>query len=131
MSAAGSAVLDASAVLAVLHNEPGCEMVEAFMRRAVVSTVNLAEVGAVLSDRGMPTQHVQSVLSTLEFEVAPFDESAAMAAIALRPSTRALGLSLGDRACLALGQARRLPVLTADRNWAGIGLELDVRLIRD
>lgn len=131
MSVAASAVLDASAVLAVLHGEPGCDVVEACMRRAVVSTVNLAEVGAVLSDRGMPIHEVQSVLGSLEFEVAPFDESAAMASIALRSSTRRFGLSLGDRACLALGQARKLLVLTADRSWAQIELDLEIRLIRD
>lgn len=131
MSADGSAVLDASAVLALLHGEPGCEMVEAYLDHAVVSTVNLAEVGTILSDRGVPAREVQSALGTFAFEIVPFDESAAMAAIALRPRTRRLGLSLGDRACLALGQARKLPVLTADRNWVRAELDLDIRLIRE
>ena len=123
-------VLDASAILALLAGEPGAEAVGACLPDAAVSTVNVAEVGAKLVDRGMKEKDMRVAIGTLGMEVVVFDEDAAYAAAMLRDRTRRLGLSLGDRACLALGAVRRLPVLTADRSWAGLDIGVEIRLIR-
>jgi PIN domain nuclease of toxin-antitoxin system len=123
-------VLDGSAVLALLAGEPGAEVVSACVPDAAVSTVNVAEIGMKLADRGMAENEVRSAISTLGLEVVVFDEDAAYTTAALRSRTRSLGLSLGDRACLALGETRSLPVLTADRNWAGLKLGVEIRVIR-
>jgi len=123
-------VLDASAVLALLAGEPGAQTVSSYIPDAAISTVNVAEVGAKLADRGMREQDVRGAIGVLGLDVATFDEESAYQAAMLRDRTRRLGLSLGDRACLALGAARGLPVLTADRSWAGLNIGIEVRLIR-
>ncbi len=97
---------------------------------SAISAVNLAEVVTQLSDRGMPRDNVYSVLDGFRLEVVPFDEPLAYETGFLRPATRSAGLSLGDRACLALGLQRRLPVLTTERAWAALGLPVDVRVLR-
>ena len=124
------AVLDSSALLALLRKEPGADRVAAAGRQSVVSTVNLAETATVLTDIGIPKADLRSVLSDLSLTTVPFDEEDALLAAELRPVTRAAGLSLGDRACLALAQRRKLPALTADRAWADLDLGIEVRLIR-
>jgi PIN domain nuclease of toxin-antitoxin system len=124
------AVLDASAVLALILDETGADKVEAHLDGAVVSAVNLAEVGAKMLERGSSLEAVDAELRAAGIEVVPFDEAHALEAARLRPLTRAWGLSLGDRACLALGGLTGCPVLTTDREWAQAGLPLDIRLIR-
>ena len=123
-------VLDASAILALLAGEPGADAVAACIPAAAVSTVNVAEIGTKFADRGMAEKDVRNAIATLGLEVAMFDEEAAYATAMLRGPTRRLGLSLGDRACLALGAARGLHILTADRNWAGLKVGVDIRVIR-
>lgn len=123
-------VLDASAVLALLHREVGADIVLRHLDDALVSAVNLAELGARLADHGMPEAEIKEVAEAVGLEIAPFDESQAYASAFLRSATRAKGLSLGDRACLALAKARGVPALTADRAWAELDLGVDVRLIR-
>lgn len=125
-----SLVLDASALLALLYLEPGKEVVEEAIPGALMSAVNLSEVAAKLADEGMPEPVVQETLSNIEVEIRPFDSAAAFRAGMLRPLTRALGLSFGDRACLALGLQLGLPVLTADRDWSDLDLGVEVRQIR-
>ncbi|MBM3540590.1 MAG: type II toxin-antitoxin system VapC family toxin [Alphaproteobacteria bacterium] len=125
-----ASVLDASAVLAMLNGEPGEAEVRAVMGRALVSTVNLSEVGARLVERGMTEADMAFVIGSLDAEVVAFDVIQAREAAALRPRTRALGLSLGDRACLALARLRGFPVLTADRSWASVAVGVDIRVIR-
>jgi len=124
-------VLDSSPLVAFLKAEPGAERFMLQANKALISTVNLAEVitKAVEFDLGLSI--VEDTLSTYDIEVVPFDEDGALAAGLLRPLTRHLGLSLGDRACLALAQAQGLPVLTADRAWAGLDLGVEVQLLRD
>lgn len=121
-------VLDASAVLAYLQQEAGWERVEAALLqgRCVLSGVNLAEVLSRLSDWDVPLEEAQAALAAWDLEVAVFDAPAARATAALRPLTRALGLSFGDRACLALAQTRGMTALTADRAWARLGPGLGV-----
>ena len=124
-------VLDASAVLAVIKREPGEDRVaEALDAGAVVSAVNLSEVVAKLAAARAPEAGIRARIEALRLDVAPFDADAAFAAGLLIPLTRSAGLSLGDRACIALGQRRGLPVLTADTAWAGLGRGVEITVLR-
>jgi len=123
-------VLDASAVLALLNDEPGREKVESALEGAVIGTVNLSEVMAKLVEKGVPEPQAISAIDELELEIIPFDTHLAFRAGALRPLTKPLGMSLGDRACIALGLHLTLPVLTAERNWQSLSLPVPVHLIR-
>lgn len=124
------AVLDASALLALLGDEPGADTVAACLPGARIASVNLAEVVGKLADTGVPEPDIRTALTGLGLRVAPLDEALAWKTGLLRPGTRARGLSLGDRACLALAQASGLPALTADRAWAELALDIAVELIR-
>ena len=110
-------VLDASAVLALLFEEPGAEAVRAHLRTGVIGAANLAEVLAKLSDHGLPVQEAARAVAILGLEVAPMTEAQAQRSAELRPATRPAGLSLGDRACLALAAELGAPAFTADRSW--------------
>jgi PIN domain nuclease of toxin-antitoxin system len=123
-------VVDASAILAVVHEEPGHERVRSLLVGAAVSGVNLSEAGAKLLDRNFGEAKTRERLDELLLDVHPFDRDAAFAAASLRPLTRHLGLSFADRACLALALRLSLPVLTGDRAWAGLTIGLDIRLFR-
>lgn len=125
-----SAVVDASALLALLNAEPGADKVEAVLSGAVISSVNLADVVGKLTDAGVPADAVVEMLAGLALDVRPFDDALALATGLLWPKTRALGLSLGDRACLALGMQLSLPVVTADRPWKRLKLGIEIRAIR-
>lgn len=112
-------VLDASAVLAVLNNEPGEEKVTPILSESVISTVNLAEVAAKLLEAGMSEASAQIAVSILGIaEIAEFDEKLAWEAARLRPLTKSIGLSFGDRACLALAIQKGLTAVTADKEWS-------------
>ena len=113
-----SIVLDASALLAFLNGEPGAERVEARLSEgAVMSTVNLAEVVSKLTERGMPVAAIRNAVVGLGLRLEPFDEALAYESGELRKLTQRQGLSLGDRACLALGIRNSESVLTTDRAW--------------
>ncbi len=124
------AVLDASAVLALLHREPGGEKVRPILPDSAISTVNLSEVIAKLVENGADPGAAVRLTEAQPFR--PVDHTLALAQLAgtLRAATRQAGLSLGDRACLALALTLRLPVYTADRAWRDLPLDVDVRLIR-
>lgn len=126
------AVLDSSAVLALILEEPGAERVEAYLPGAKLSAVNLGEVVAKLRDLGMPEPTVDAVLDGLQVDIRPHDRREAVASGFLRPATRTAGLSLGDRACLALAATLAMPAVTADRSWQSIavGIGVQVALIR-
>ena len=123
-------VLDASALLALLNAEQGAERVAAGMPGATMSAVNLSEVVGKLCAAGMPEKAIHQALNGLGISVVPFDEDQAYAAGLLRVATDEMGLSLGDRACLALARKLRLSALTADQTWLKLSLGVDVRLIR-
>ncbi len=125
-----SYVLDASALLALLNNEPGAEQVAAILTETVISSINLSEVVAKLADAGRSETEIREFLGALELEVIHFDTEMAYCAGMLRPLTRHLGLSLGDRACLALGQVLGLPVITADRTWGNLDIGIEVQVLR-
>ena len=124
-------VLDASAVLAFLTREPGLEAVRQALPTSALSAVNLTEVVTRLLDLGFPPNEVRGHVERLFMDVVSLDEDLAMDAGFLREATRGRGLSLGDRACLALARQRGVPVLTADRNWQHIDVGVEIRLIRD
>jgi ribonuclease VapC len=123
-------VLDASALIAVLRDELGAAAVEAVLDHAAVSAVNLSEVQAKLVQRGTPAEIAWSWLVDLDLAVVDFDAPQARVAGDLRLLTRARGLSLADRACLALAQGLGLPAMTADRAWAGLEIGIEIRTIR-
>ncbi|HWF62573.1 MAG TPA: type II toxin-antitoxin system VapC family toxin [Nitrospira sp.] len=157
-------VFDATAVLAVLNDEPGAEKVAPLLPRAVMSSVNLAEVVSKLADAGIPDEtneaprsklrgitelnsedfsegeanlvasygecQVQTGIGQLGITVISFDEPLAFSTGFLRATTSDYGLSLGDRACLALGKHLHRPVLTADRMWSTLKLDVTIQLIR-
>ena len=123
-------VLDASALLAVLQGEPGAEAVEPVLRSAFMTTVNLAEVLAKLVDRGVPEPEAFAIVVGLGLHLVDVDRALARASAKLRESTKRLGLSLGDRVCLALGEHTGLPVVTTDRAWAKLRLTVDIRVVR-
>ena len=116
--------------MALLNAEPGSEVVASALPGATISTVNLAEVFAKLDEVGISGTAARSALDGLGLVVHPFDGEQAFTTGMLRSKTRALGLSLGDRACLALGGHLRKPVLTADRAWRELKLGIEVRAIR-
>ncbi|GGB19736.1 hypothetical protein GCM10011380_06630 [Sphingomonas metalli] len=124
------AIIDASVLLAYLLGEPGQEVLAHEPGPFLLSSVNLAEVLTRLIDRGLDPEDITQVLKDLPVEHVVHDRADARLAAELRPATRSHGLSLGDRACLALGRRHKLPVLTADTQWAKIDLGIDVRLIR-
>lgn len=124
-------VFDASAVLAALNDEPGAAAVLELLDQedGLISAVNHAEVIAKLVDRQIPDADIDEVMNHLPLTIEPLTPALARAAGLLRRPTRLLGLSMGDRCCLALGQARGATIVTADRAWA----ELDgfaIKLIR-
>lgn len=123
-------VLDASAVLAYLHSEAGGDAVRGALRNGVMSTVNLAEVHSVVADRGVESDPAVGRLKAMGLAVEPFDEHDASLVGTLRVPTRHLGLSLADRACLALALRLDRPVLTSDANLASADVGVDVVLIR-
>ena len=130
------AVLDASALLALVHEEAGADRVErAIRQRALISTINWAEVLSDLVERGEVVEHAvsrvkQLVMKVGTLDLVSLDEGQAEQAARLRATTRSLGLSLADRACLALGRIHRLPVLTTDRAWRSLHLSIKIEVIR-
>jgi len=131
-----TAVLDASALLALLKGEPGAERVaEALEQGAYLSAVNLAEVLSRLADWGEDPAEAQARMAQVGLlgaavEVLPFTGEDALEVARLRALTRAYGLSFGDRACLALARRLGLPALTAERAWAELDLEVPVEVLR-
>ena len=123
-------VLDASALMAVLREEPGAAAVEAVLDDAAISTVNLSEVQAKLVECGAVAEIAWSWLGGLDLDVIDFDATQARVAGNLRALTRTHGLSFGDRACLALAQILRAPAMTADRAWSGLEVGIEIRTVR-
>jgi len=123
-------VLDSSAILAVVFEEPGADVVLARLGSALLSTVNLSEAAAKLVERGMEIRKAREILSDIAAERIGFGEEDAWLAGGLRKPTRALGLSFGDRACLALAMQRKCPILTADRAWSRLEMDVAVEMIR-
>jgi ribonuclease VapC len=125
-----SVVLDSSALLAFIQAEPGGEAVAGVVGEAVMSSVNLAEVITKLVERTGSLEIARTALGMASIDVVDFDQPQAEQAGLLVKTTRSHGLSLGDRACLALAMREKAPVLTADRIWGKLKINVEVRLIR-
>ena len=123
-------VADGSAVIAFLVGEPFTRFEAERLGGALISAVNLSEVLARLPEIGVPESETAAAVARLNLRVIAFEEEHAHAAARLRPATRHARLSLGDRACLALGNKLGCPVVTADRVWAGLDVGVEVLLIR-
>jgi ribonuclease VapC len=124
-------VLDASTLLALLNGEPGTEpLTPELLTDAASSTVNLAEVQSKLVLRGIDPDDAWEAALTPIREAVSFDAEQARIAGALAAQTRSLGLSLGDRACLALALSLRAPVYTTDRSWKKLKLGVSIHVLR-
>lgn len=110
-------VLDASALLALLRDEPGADKVADAIANARISSVNFAEVVSHFIQAGMPAGEVDAMLKPLPITIVDADQGLATIAGRLRAETAEAGLSLGDRFCLALARRDGLPALTADKQW--------------
>jgi PIN domain nuclease of toxin-antitoxin system len=123
-------ILDASALLALLNFEPGAEIVRSALPDVAISIVNLAEVLTKGVERGAQVDRAMEQVRALGIPVEPFDEAQAMIAAELRRLTVRGGLSIGDRACLALATVKNAEVLTTDRVWKSLPHGVNVTLIR-
>jgi PIN domain nuclease of toxin-antitoxin system len=123
-------VLDASAVLAFLNDEPGAQEVSNYLPGAYLSAVNAAEVAAKLVDSGSVAEEAGQLLERLGARVEPFGSADIVPSARIRAVSRSAGLSLGDRACLALASRLGMTALTADRAWGDLETEVKVKLIR-
>ncbi|MBV8208079.1 MAG: type II toxin-antitoxin system VapC family toxin [Acidobacteria bacterium] len=124
-------VLDASAILALLGGEPGSEhLTPELLSNAICSTVNLAEVQSKLVSQGIAREDAWEAATSPIREAADFTPAHAELAGTLMLQTRSLGLSLGDRACLALALTAGGAVYTADSSWKKLKLRIPVRVIR-
>lgn len=122
------AVLDASALIAFLRKEPGEEKVAEVLTDSCISAVNLAETLGKLVEYGRPLEDVAFQVERLRIPVVPFDAAQARVVASLWKQTRTIGMSLGDRACLALALSRQLPAVTAEGDWTKV--EIGVRIIQ-
>ncbi len=123
-------VLDASALIALINEENGHEKVIDFLPEACISTVNFSEVVSILQGISMPDKEIKQLMHDLVHSVIPFDEIQAYQTAELKALTKTKGLSLGDRACIALGQINNIPVITADKIWSTIKLDVKIILVR-
>ncbi len=123
-------MLDASALLALIFGEPGADRVLAALAEARLSAANFAEVVSKLAERGFAADDIAETVGPFADLVLPLSREQAYQAGAWRPATRAMGLSLGDRCCLALAMELNAGVITADRAWAGLDLGVPVEVIR-
>jgi ribonuclease VapC len=128
VSSARGTVLDASAVLALLQEEPGADEVESLLDSALMSSVNLSEVIQKAEQHGVRTEGLEYDLEALGIGFRDFDVVTARPAAELW--SRGSGLSLGDRACLALAARENLPAITADSRWLKLKLPVDVGVVR-
>lgn len=118
-----SVVFDASAVLALVRDEPGADKVAPYVGRAAISAVNLQEIVKELLLSGLDEATTRELLDELRLDVRAHDVAAAYAAAALHAQTREYGRGLGDRSCLALAMQLGVPALTADREWKKVRIK--------
>ena len=123
-------VLDASAVLAVIQEEPGAERIEAHLDTGCISAVNLAEIVGKLQDRGLGDNEIDELIALLDLDTRIMDREGAVFMGKLRQSTKVAGLSLGDRACLALAHSLGATAITMDRAWKDLEIGVAIEVAR-
>ena len=127
-------VIDTSAVIALINREEGFEVVEKYIGNAVISSVNFSEVITVMNRELFKTEEERAeglkLIKNTFSHIVEFDTEQAIIAASFDSITKKYGLSLGDRACLALAKHQKLPVLTADKIWSDLGLGIKIKLIR-
>lgn len=123
-------VLDASALLAYLHREPGWEIVQPVIGESCICAVNWCEVAQKTKQKGMAVEKARSLLEELGLAITPFSTEQAERAAHLWNESRQHGLSLADRACLALAIEQKSPVLTTDQVWSKLDLDVEIRILR-
>ena len=122
------AVLDASAVIALIMGEPGADAVEAVIASSSMTTINLSEAVGYFARNGASEAEIREWIGALELEIVPLDMELAYLAGFLLPDTRQAGLSLGDRACPALARRLGVRALTADHAWSLVAHEVGVEI---
>ena len=130
LSSHPACALDASALLALLHLEIGYKIVEQHLSQSIISSVNWSETLQKTIANGVQIDKLQEDLETLGLKIVPFTTADAELAAILWSQTKAIGLSFGDRACLALGLSLGIPVITADRAWSTLAIGVTVTVIR-
>lgn len=123
-------VLDASALMVLINEEHGHEKIADYLPESCMSAVNLSEVISILHSTTMPIKEIKRLIQDLVHAVIPFDEIHAYETAELRFLTKDNGLSLGDRACIALGKIKNLSVITADKVWASLNIDAKIILVR-
>jgi PIN domain nuclease of toxin-antitoxin system len=123
-------VLDASVLLAAVFREPGYEEVLKLENTSLVSAVNIAEARSRLADHGLDRGAIDRSLELIDMRVIDFDDEQARLSADIRVSTRKAGLSLGDRACLALAMQQGAVAYTADKAWMTVDLPVEVKMVR-
>jgi ribonuclease VapC len=123
-------VLDASAILCVFFNEKGAEAVETLLGNSIVSAVNYAEAVSKLHERNVQASTISAILESFPAPIIDFDTGQSIATAALRNATRSRGLSLGDRACLALAASRGATAVTTDQAWKDFEQVAPVLVVR-
>ena len=134
MSFNNNVVFDSSALLALLYQENGSDIVAEVMQEqgALINTINLSEVAAVLARDGLTQEDIRTSLVELKLDIAPLDTSVALKAGSFVTDTKQYGLSLGDRACLMFAENLKLPVYTTDKQWAQVQqfLSVPIKFVR-
>lgn len=121
---------DASALLALIRGEPGSELVNNYIPGAIMSSVNWSEVAQKCRQQGVAWDVISRGVTRRGLRIVPFSRGDAELAASLWQLTRNRGLSLGDRSCLAVAFRRGCPVVTADRAWASLAIDVPIELIR-
>jgi ribonuclease VapC len=124
-------VMDSSAILAILRGEPGCDYVQELLQseECAISSVNMAEVGSKLIDYGLPPEEFPRIARQLQIDIVDFNTDQSIQSAQIRKITRSAGLSLGDRACVALTQLMKGCVVTSDRAWIDIAETTQIKVL--
>lgn len=124
------ALLDTSAIIALLKKEPGYEILEELISRSAISSVNLAELVSVLTRTGVLENEIDEIIKDIVPEIILFTEDIAIQTGKLIASTKEYGLSLGDRACIATGIILKLPIYSTDAIWSKLNLNCKINIIK-
>lgn len=130
MARSGNVVLDASALICLVRREKGWERVGSFGVTALISAVNLVEVVYGLERHGMPLEAIDPALRPVVGRIVAFDDQQAYVAASIHARTRDSGLSLADCACLALALSEKAVVVTADKEWKKLRLDIEIVQVR-